>query len=205
MPPFSECCVVAGDDGCEAYTANQWSGLLSRESNEVAEAETVENVEGNMLRTVMRGATALPWSETPLRWQGRRRNLGDLNSPATATAIAGHDGASKRRSHRGRDEGSDGGIVLMKPTNKTGCDAGGGEGGGKASGRGEGRQRRVPRTQSRIPHETEAASLRVVGNGPPKPPTTITFHFRQEPGAGKPHAGICAGGPGQPGPLPLPL
>src|SRR6201996_9196940 len=45
-----------------------------------AEAEAVDNVEGNMLRTAMRGATALPWSETPLRLNGTRRNLGDLIS-----------------------------------------------------------------------------------------------------------------------------
>ena len=32
--------------------------------------------------------------------------------------------------------------------------------------------------------------------GPPKPRTSIAFDLRQEPGAGKPHAGICAGGPG---------
>ena len=30
----------------------------------------------------------------------------------------------------------------------------------------------------------------------------IAFDFRQEPGAGKPHAGICGGGVGQPTPLP---
>jgi len=33
-------------------------------------------------------------------------------------------------------------------------------------------------------------------HGPPKPRTSIAFDLRQEPGAGKPHAGICAGGPG---------
>jgi hypothetical protein len=73
--------VVEGDDGCEAYTAIMWSGLLSRESHNAAEAEAVDNVEGNMLCTVTRGATALPRSETPLRMDGRRRNLGDLISP----------------------------------------------------------------------------------------------------------------------------
>ena len=73
--------MVAGDGGCEAYTAIMWSGTLSRERDNIAEAETVDNVEGNMLRTVMRGATALPWSKTPLRTDGTRRNLGDLISP----------------------------------------------------------------------------------------------------------------------------
>ena len=72
--------MVAGDGGCEAYTAIMWSGILSRETLNLAEAETVVTVEGNTLRTVMRGATALPWSETPLRLNGTRRNLGDLIS-----------------------------------------------------------------------------------------------------------------------------
>jgi hypothetical protein len=73
--------VVAGDGGREAYTAIMRSGILSRETDNFAEAEAVDNVEGNMLRTVTRGATALPWSETPLRMKGTRRNLGDLISP----------------------------------------------------------------------------------------------------------------------------
>ena len=73
--------MVEGDDGCEAYTTIMWSGLLSRESHNAAEAEAVDNVEGNMLCTVTRGATTLPRSETPLRMDGRRRNLGDLISP----------------------------------------------------------------------------------------------------------------------------
>ena len=67
---------MEGDDHGEAYTAIEWSGLLSRERYKPAGAETVENVEGNMLRTVMRGATALPWSKTPSRRKGSRRNLG---------------------------------------------------------------------------------------------------------------------------------
>src|SRR3954465_2695491 len=39
-------------------------------------------------------------------------------------------------------------------------------------------------------------------NGPSKPRTSITFDLRQEPGARKPHAGICGGGAGEPAPLP---
>jgi hypothetical protein len=73
--------VGVGDDGHEAYTAIMRSGILSRERDEVAEAEAVTKAEGKMRRTVMRGATALPWSETPLRMKGTRRNLGDLISP----------------------------------------------------------------------------------------------------------------------------
>jgi hypothetical protein len=47
--------VVAGDGGCEAYTAIVWGVLLSRESQKIAEAEPVSNVEGNMCGPVMRG------------------------------------------------------------------------------------------------------------------------------------------------------
>jgi hypothetical protein len=80
---------VEGDDHGEAYTAIVWSGLLSRERYKPAGAETVENVEGNMLRTVMRGATALPWSKTPLRPKGTRRNLGDRVSRTQARRVCG--------------------------------------------------------------------------------------------------------------------
>jgi hypothetical protein len=73
--------VVVGDGGREAYTAIMRSGILSRERDNIAEAEAVDNVEGNMLRTDTRGATALPWSETPLRTNGTRRNLGGLILP----------------------------------------------------------------------------------------------------------------------------
>ena len=73
--------MVVGDGDHEAYTAITRSGILSRERFYVAETETLEIVEGNTLRTDMRGATALPWSETPLRMNGTRRNLGDLISP----------------------------------------------------------------------------------------------------------------------------
>jgi hypothetical protein len=69
-----------------------WSGILSREKFNLAEAEAVENVEGNTLCTAMQGVTALPRSETPLRMKGRRRNLGDLTSPIPALAVLGHDG-----------------------------------------------------------------------------------------------------------------
>jgi len=109
--------VVGGDDGYEAYTAIMWSGLLSRESFNIAEAETFGSVEGNMLCTVTRGATALPWSETPLRMDGRRRNLGDLISPGHKDA-PGHDGKSRRRSRRGRGEESDDCILPVMPRTK---------------------------------------------------------------------------------------
>jgi hypothetical protein len=41
-------------------------------------------------------------------------------------------------------------------------------------------------------------------HGSPKPRTAQWYHPRQEPGAGKPHAGICAGGWSQGQSLPRP-
>jgi hypothetical protein len=85
----------------------------------------------------MRGATALPWSETLLRMNGTRRNLGDLISPNSASADVGHGGKSRRRSRRGSGEESDGCIVPTKPRTKlTGVS--GGDGGGKAADRRKG-------------------------------------------------------------------
>ena len=68
--------MVAGDGGCEAYTVIMWGVLLSLEIHNFAEAETVSNVEGNMCGTAMRGADALPGSETTSRTKGTRRNRG---------------------------------------------------------------------------------------------------------------------------------
>ena len=70
--------MVEGDDHCEAYTTIVQGGLLSRESYHAAEAEAVDRAEGNMGGPVMRGFIAQPWSKTPSRTKGRRRNLGDL-------------------------------------------------------------------------------------------------------------------------------
>ena len=42
-------------------------------------------------------------------------------------------------------------------------------------------------------------------HGSPKPRTAQWYHLREEPGAGKPHAGICAGGWPRGQSLPRPL
>jgi hypothetical protein len=51
---------------------------LSLEIDNVAEAEPVIIVEGNMCGTVMRGAVAPPGSKATSRRKGMRRNLRDL-------------------------------------------------------------------------------------------------------------------------------
>ena len=77
---------MEGDDRGEAYTAIVRGGQLSREREQVAEAETVCNVEGNMSDAAMRGVDAPPWSKTPSRTKGTRRNLGDLMFGRAAVA-----------------------------------------------------------------------------------------------------------------------
>ena len=49
---------------------------MSHEMDFNAEAETVERVERNMSKAVMRGIVALPGSKATSRAQGSRRNLG---------------------------------------------------------------------------------------------------------------------------------
>jgi hypothetical protein len=51
---------------------------LSHEILNVAGAETVFDVEGDMCGAVMRGAVALPGSKATSRTKGPRRNLGGL-------------------------------------------------------------------------------------------------------------------------------
>jgi hypothetical protein len=77
---------VEGDDHFEAYTAIVRGGILSRERKKIAEVEAVDEAEDNMSSAAMRGAVALPWSKTPSRTKGARRNLGDLMSGRAAVA-----------------------------------------------------------------------------------------------------------------------
>jgi len=73
---------------------------LSREREKAAEAETVCNVEGNMSDAAMRGAGALPRSETLSRTKGSRRNLGDLRPGRAALAAPVRDGKARSHSRR---------------------------------------------------------------------------------------------------------
>ena len=88
--------MVVGDGGCEAYTAIAWGATLSLEIPDIAEAETVVFVEGDMCGPVMQGADALPGSKTASRAKGTRRNLGGL--------IVGRNGANCFGPHREGEE-----------------------------------------------------------------------------------------------------
>jgi hypothetical protein len=74
--PGSECCVVVGDGGCEAYTGIGWGAALSSEIHKFAEAEAVISAEGNMCGTVTRGVDAPPESKTAPRPKGTRTEPG---------------------------------------------------------------------------------------------------------------------------------
>ena len=50
--------MAAGDSGCEAYTAIAWGVGLSHERSDIAGAESLYSLEGNMFGTAMRGAVA---------------------------------------------------------------------------------------------------------------------------------------------------
>src|SRR5215218_6055945 len=47
------CCVVAGDSGCEAYTAIAWGVGLSHERSDIAGAESLYSLEARVRRRAM--------------------------------------------------------------------------------------------------------------------------------------------------------
>ena len=109
---------MEGDDHGEACTAILWGVGLSHENQDVAGAEALVSVEGNMCGAAMQGPVALPGSKATSRKKGTRRNLGDRATPTTAEADAGRDGKPRRRSRSGRGEASDGCVVPVKPRTK---------------------------------------------------------------------------------------
>ena len=71
---------------------------MSHEMFNVAGAEPVVNVEGNMCGAVMRGAVALPGSKATSRTKGSRRNLGDLTPDHRPLAVLVRMRKAKSRS-----------------------------------------------------------------------------------------------------------
>ena len=133
---------------------------MSCEMQNIAGAETFDDVEGNMCGVAMRDAVAPSGSKTPSRAKRQCRNLGDLAWPTIAEAVLGRDRKSRRRSCRGTGEESDGPIVPVKRSNKPAM-SGGGERGGKEPGRREGGRQRMLRTLCRSKHATYVARLRI--------------------------------------------
>ncbi len=71
---------------------------MSHEILNVAGAEPVEYVEGDMCGAVMRGAVALPGSKATSRTKGSRRNLGDLMPDHRPRAALVRIGKARSRS-----------------------------------------------------------------------------------------------------------
>ena len=80
--------MVVGDDGCEAYTAIVWGGLLSRESYRSQRSRLLTVPKATRAAPLLLGAVALPWSKTPSRTKGARRNLRDLVSGRAVSAAS---------------------------------------------------------------------------------------------------------------------
>ena len=98
--------------------------VWSPEMVDVAEAEALSIVEGNMCGIVMRDAVAPPGSETTSCRKGSRRNLGGLRAARSRVersraAPGSPDGRTPAM--YGREE-SDGCVVPGKPSNKAGRD-----------------------------------------------------------------------------------
>ena len=166
---------------------------MSHEILNVAGAEPVLCVEGHMCGAVMRGAVALPGSKATSRTKGSRWNLGDLVWPAVAVAIravAGRRGA-EAAVEQARSRTS---LVVTGEAPEQGRDErrrrawreGGSVGGMADDWRCSGR-----RTGPGILYPSPACGSALRNNLRARP---IAPDLRQEPGAGKPHAGICAGG-----------
>lgn len=92
---------------------------MSRERHKLAEAEAVSNVEGNMCGAAMRGADALPWSKTPSRSKGSRRNLGGPAFDRWAHCPQGPHRKGEEPSPMMHERGTSGPVIVaVKPTNK---------------------------------------------------------------------------------------
>ena len=97
--------MVVGDGGCEAYTAIAWGATLSLDIPDIAEAETVAFVEGNMCGPDMRGTDIPPGSKTVSRVKGTRQNLGGLILDRTAQSVSVRNEKPQRdRRRRARAE-----------------------------------------------------------------------------------------------------
>jgi hypothetical protein len=166
-----------------------WGGLLSRERHKLAEAEAVSNVEGNMCGAATRGADALPWSKTPSRSKGSRRNLGGPAFDRWAHCPQGPHREGEEPKPMMHERGtSDPVIVALKPANKAERSAAESVE-RRAGAKGNADQQITSRTPSRT-------SVTQVLDCIPRAahPQLVVTHPRWEPYAGKPHVRFCAGG-----------
>ena len=183
---------MVGDGHDEAYTAIAWGVGLSHGMINIAEAEAVDGAEGYMCGTAMQGPDALPGSKATSRAKGSCRNLGDLALPTAASGGSGPrreaEEAKPSRKWRGVGRGS---STCEAPEQGWGAQLRRAWREGPRSEGGWVDQARL-RTQCRTPSEKHGPRPRIGTRASSR--VSIALHFREEPGAGKPHAGICAGG-----------
>ena len=159
---------------------------MSHERKNVAEAETLGTVEGNMCGIAMRDVVAPPGSKATSRPKGTRRNLRDLMSGHRLLPTGPHREGEEPKPMMHGHEKSDSAIVAMKPPNKAGRPAA-----EAVERRAEAKENanrcRTCRTQcresvSQVPERVRRAARPAVK------------HPRWEPYAGKLHVRFCAGG-----------
>ena len=164
---------------------------MSHERSDIAGAESLYSLEGNMCGTAMRGADALPGSKATSRAKGSHRNLGGLASgrQMLRERDGPHREGEEPKPMMHGCEKSDLVIVAMNPANKArNAPCGGGRSGvGGAKGGGQGEY-----APAKHVLDSEPGS-RVTAAGAYTATCAVT-HPRQEPYAGKPHVRIWAGG-----------
>ena len=168
---------------------------MSHERLDIAGAEGLYSLEGNMCGTAMRGADALPGSKATSRAKGSHRNLGDLASGCQDLRERDgphREGEEPKPMMHGHEK-LDLVIVAGKPANKAKEAYCGGVCGGERSGvggaKGGGQGECAP---AKHVLGSEPGS-RVKGAGAYTARRAV-IHPRHEPYAGKPHVRIWAGG-----------
>ena len=188
---------MEGDDHGEAYTAIEWGVGLSLEILTLQGPRLSPLREGYMCGAAMRGADALPGSKATSRSKGARRNLGDL-----AWAGSRRRSGTRQEVEETKLSGNRRGVGRLHSTDEASNKA---------------KKLVAERVEGRRPVEGKASDdactglgagirmslkWRACANSKGKTLAWRASDLRQEPGAGKLHAGICGGGAGQPAPLP---
>jgi len=115
----------------KAYTTIAWGVGLSHERSDIAEAESLYSLEGNMCSTAMRGADALPasdaiplhvmWPSTPAGTQKSRDAFCTPEGPARLRAYAltrSHRRTRRVSPRRHCAEPQDDGAASTRPANR---------------------------------------------------------------------------------------
>ena len=183
---------MEGDDHGEAYTAIEWGVGLSLE---------ILTLQGPRFSPLSKAICAAPLCEALTPCRGLRPHHVQKDCVGTWETSPGpdrvgdldHDRKSRRRSCRGTGEESDGCTVLMKPrTRPTNWRRRVWREGGRSEGRQSNNACAGHRVGSGMSLELLCLRLNLQGEARGLKASDL----RQEPGAGKPHAGICGGGAG---------